>query len=41
MVMIKDDNMPPMKWKIVRIIKLHPDDDGIVRTVTIKTGNVP
>lgn len=31
MVMIKDE------WKIARIVELHPGEDGIVQTVTIKT----
>ncbi|XP_043475035.1 uncharacterized protein LOC122506784 [Leptopilina heterotoma] len=39
MVMVKDDDLPPMKWKLARIIELHPGDDGIVRTVTIKSAS--
>jgi hypothetical protein len=30
--------MPKRQWKTARIIKVHPDDLGQVRTVTIKFG---
>lgn len=39
LVVIRDENMPPMKWKMGRICKLHPGDDGIVRVVTLKTSS--
>lgn len=37
MVVIKDDNQPPLKWTLGRIIELHPGKDGIVRVATVKT----
>lgn len=37
LVIIQDENQPPMRWKMGRIIKLHPGDDGVVRVVTLKT----
>lgn len=37
LVVIHDDNLPPLKWKLGRIVKVHPGDDGTVRVVTLKT----
>ncbi|XP_073964611.1 uncharacterized protein [Choristoneura fumiferana] len=36
-VLIHDDNMPPGKWLMGRIVELHPGQDGLVRVVTLKT----
>lgn len=36
-VLLKEDNMPPTRWKIARIVDVHPGDDGIIRVVTLKT----
>ena len=36
-VLLKDNNLPPMQWIIGRVIKTHPGSDNIIRTVTIKT----
>ena len=38
-VVLKEDNLPPMKWALGRVIKTHPGEDGIIRTVTVKTMN--
>lgn len=38
-VLIKDKNLPCTQWVLGRIAKLHPGEDGITRTVTIKTAN--
>jgi len=35
LAILKEDNTPSLKWKIVRITKVHPGGDGIVRVVTI------
>ncbi|XP_029157246.1 uncharacterized protein LOC114929752 [Nylanderia fulva] len=37
MVILKEDNMPPLSWPLGRISEIHPGHDGIVRTATIKT----
>ncbi|VEN58681.1 unnamed protein product [Callosobruchus maculatus] len=37
LVLVKEDGLPPLKWRIGRIIKLHPGADNIVRAVTLKT----
>jgi len=36
-VIIKEDCTPPTKWKLGRIIKVHPGGDGIIRVVTLRT----
>ncbi|XP_058449236.1 uncharacterized protein LOC131429202 [Malaya genurostris] len=37
LVVIADTNQPPMRWKLGRIVELHPGKDGVVRVVTVKT----
>lgn len=37
LVLLQEDNLPPMKWKLGRVITLHTGQDGLVRQVTIKT----
>lgn len=38
-MLIHDDNLPPGKWAMGRVIELHPGQDGYVRVVTLKTKN--
>lgn len=37
LVLIKDENLPPLKWSLGRIIKTFPGHDGISRVADIKT----
>lgn len=37
MVVVKDDLLPPNKWKLGRIVEIHPGPDGLVRVVIVKT----
>ncbi|XP_062552908.1 uncharacterized protein LOC134218054 [Armigeres subalbatus] len=37
LVIIKEDNLPPLKWAMGRIVSLHPGSDGLVRVVEIRT----
>lgn len=39
MVIIKEDNLPVMKWPLGRIMQIHTGDDGIVRVVEVKTAH--
>lgn len=39
LVVIQEDNTPPSRWPIARIIEIHPGRDGLVRVVTLKTKN--
>lgn len=38
-ILIKDENLPPLKWALGRIINIHPGSDGHSRVVTLKTGD--
>ncbi|XP_022824061.1 uncharacterized protein LOC111354747 [Spodoptera litura] len=42
LVLVKEDNLPPGKWAMGRIIETHPGSDGYVRVTTVKTqaGNI-
>lgn len=37
MVIVRDDNLPPLKWLLGRVTAVHPGDDGIARSATIRT----
>lgn len=36
-VIVHNENLPPGKWIIGRVVELHPGKDGYVRVVTLKT----
>nr|XP_029710301.1 uncharacterized protein LOC109422104 [Aedes albopictus] len=38
LVLVKNDNAPPAHWELARIVQLHPDSTGVVRTVTLRRG---
>ncbi|ENN83267.1 hypothetical protein YQE_00374, partial [Dendroctonus ponderosae] len=37
LVLLKEDNCPPLYWPIGRIVQVHPGADGAVRVVTVRT----
>lgn len=39
MVLIKDSNLPPLKWRLGRIISVFPGQDGINRVADIRTAS--
>ncbi|KAB0802971.1 hypothetical protein PPYR_05157 [Photinus pyralis] len=39
LVLIKQDNLPPGKWLMGRVLAVHPGNDGVVRIATIRTSN--
>lgn len=39
LVLIAEDNLPPLQWLIGRISAIHPGKDGIVRAATVKTNS--
>ncbi len=36
-VLLKDDNLPPLRWSLGRVVACHPDRHGKVRIVEVKT----
>lgn len=36
-VILREENVPPLQWKLGRIVELHPGSDGITRVVSVKT----
>ncbi|CAG5003702.1 unnamed protein product [Parnassius apollo] len=36
-VIVREDNIPPAKWILGRVLETHPGADGRVRVVTLKT----
>jgi Family of unknown function (DUF5641)/Integrase core domain len=37
LVLLMEDNVPPMQWALARITEVHPGSDDIVRVVTVQT----
>lgn len=38
-VLLKDDNLPPLCWHLGRVQDVHPGADGVIRAVTVHTIN--
>ena len=39
LVLVKEDNLPPLKWQLGRVTELHPGKDNVTRVVSVKIGN--
>lgn len=39
LVVLKEDNLPPLKWKLGRIVAVYPGTDGVIRVADVKTSN--
>lgn len=37
LVLLIEDNVPPLRWPLGRVITVHPGADGHIRVVTVKT----
>ncbi|XP_071056121.1 uncharacterized protein [Onthophagus taurus] len=37
LILLKEDNTPPLKWRLGRILEVHPGSDNIVRVISVKT----
>ncbi|XP_055622539.1 uncharacterized protein LOC129766108 [Toxorhynchites rutilus septentrionalis] len=38
-VVLKDEQLPPQKWALGRVLSVHPGTDGRVRVATVKTSS--
>ncbi|XP_063911125.1 uncharacterized protein LOC135128161 [Zophobas morio] len=39
MVVLRDENTPPLMWRLGRVVELHPGKDNVVRVVSLKTSS--
>lgn len=39
MVLLKEDNTPPLQWPLGRVVKVYPGEDGLVRVVEVAAKN--
>lgn len=39
LVLLRDQNQPPLRWKLGRVQQLHPGKDGVLRVVTVNTAD--
>lgn len=39
LVLIKEDNLPPLRWKMARILELLPGKDNVIRVVKLRTAS--
>lgn len=37
MVIFKEENLPPMKWKLARVRRLYAENDGICKVADFRT----
>lgn len=39
MVLVQEENLPPLKWRIGRVKEVNYGDDGVIRTAVVKIEN--
>ena len=39
LVLVKEDDLPPSRWLLGRVVAKHPGNDGITRVVSLRTKN--
>ncbi|XP_047987836.1 uncharacterized protein LOC125242280 [Leguminivora glycinivorella] len=39
LVLVKEDNLPPLKWRLGRVVALFTGNDGVSRVADVKTAN--
>ncbi|XP_037293643.1 uncharacterized protein LOC119189067 [Manduca sexta] len=38
-VLVKEDNVPPLSWKLARVIQVYPGKDGVSRVADLRTSS--
>ena len=38
-VIVKEDDMPRNQWRVCRVVEALPDEDGLVRKVSLEVGS--
>lgn len=41
MVILKDNNLPPLQWNLGRVVDIFPGKDSVVRVATVNTASGP
>lgn len=39
LVVLTEENTPPLKWPMARVVELHPGADNVLRTISVKMSN--
>lgn len=39
LVVLREDNLPPLQWRLARVVQTHPGSDGVTRVVTVRTSS--
>ncbi|KMQ86573.1 hypothetical protein RF55_14409 [Lasius niger] len=39
LTLLRDENTPPLQWRLGRIIAVHPGRDGLIRVIDVKTAS--
>lgn len=39
LVLVKEDNLPPLRWRLGRVIKTYPGKDGVSRVADVRVAN--
>lgn len=37
MVILREDNVPPLQWRLGRVVQTHTGSDGVTRVVSVRT----
>ena len=38
MILLKEEGLARGRWPMARVVKVHPSQDGLVRTVSLRVG---
>ncbi|XP_065157275.1 uncharacterized protein [Atheta coriaria] len=38
LVVVREDNLPPLQWRLGRVVAVHPGKDGIIRSAAVRVG---